>query len=416
MKLTFLGDIMCEPPVLKAAKRRGGAYDFSGVFAQTKALLSESDYVIGNLETPLAGKEAVYTQSHLAFNAPDTFVDAIMEAGIDLVSTANNHVFDRGYAGMERTIRVLDEKGLAHTGTFLPGTQRPEAYYFEKSGVKIAVIAYTYGTNYGNGKKHVSSGGQCLAEGQYEGTVNLLCSQKISNYLPGVLREKDWVRKFFEKIPFVKDQNVPGQVKKFLGMTATYYRHDDNLANRTGTKYVDQLQQDIRTAKQKADLVLFYPHVGGQFNEKAGEFSRYIMQKALEAGADAVVGTHSHIPQQAGWAADVPYSYCLGNFNMNPRSYLAMPEILTNYGYALHFYVEDKRIVKVTFSMLKNYVRKDGQIASYPIDELYASLKNKKQIQRLEKDIQYLYGRITGCPLTGELVRREYELLKQNVV
>ena len=55
MKITFLGDIMAEPPVLKAAKKWDG-YDFSGVFAPVKKLLKESDFVVGNLETPLPGK------------------------------------------------------------------------------------------------------------------------------------------------------------------------------------------------------------------------------------------------------------------------------------------------------------------------------------------------------------------------
>ena len=59
IKISILGDIMCEPLLLKAAKK-GGSYDFSGVFENVKELLSESDYVIGNLETPLAGKEAKY--------------------------------------------------------------------------------------------------------------------------------------------------------------------------------------------------------------------------------------------------------------------------------------------------------------------------------------------------------------------
>ena len=96
MKITLLPDIMCEPPVLKAAKRRGGKYDFCGVFAHTKELIGESDYVIGNLETPLAGKEAGYTNTHICFNAPDEYADALIDAGVDLVSTANNHTFDRG--------------------------------------------------------------------------------------------------------------------------------------------------------------------------------------------------------------------------------------------------------------------------------------------------------------------------------
>ena len=41
MKITFLGDIMAEPPVLKAAKKKDG-YDFRGVFSHTKKLLEQS--------------------------------------------------------------------------------------------------------------------------------------------------------------------------------------------------------------------------------------------------------------------------------------------------------------------------------------------------------------------------------------
>ena len=193
-------------------------------------------------------------------------------------------------------------------------------------------------------------------------------------------------------------------------MTATYYRHDDNLEGKTDTKYVQQFQDDIRKAKENADIVLFYPHVGGQFNEKPGAFSEYVVQKAVEAGADAVIAHHSHIPQKSEWIGDIPVSYCLGNFNMNPRSYLAMPEILTDYGYAMHLYVEDKKIVKATFSMMKNYVGLDGQISSYPVDQLYKKLKTKKAKAQLEKDVEHLYARITGRVLKGDVFRKEYEL------
>ena len=396
---------MCEPPVLKAARRRGGKYDFSGVFAHAKKLIGESDYVIGNLETPLAGKDAGYTDTHVCFNAPDEYADALIDAGVDLISTANNHTFDRGFEGMERTIRVLDQKGLAHTGSYLRGEERPEAYYFEKDGIKIAVIAYTYGTNYGG------SGMRCLAEGEYEGTVNLLSPQKSGIYLPGEYRSQDRVDRIFKRLPFIKDPNVAGKLKKAIGMTATYSRHDDRLDGKTDNAYIDKMQRDIRTAKEKADLVLFYPHVGGQFNVKPGAFTEFVFEKAIEAGADAVIGTHSHIPQKFEWKNSVPCAYCLGNFNMNPRSYLAMPEILTDYGYALHFYIEEKRIIKVTFSMMKNYVDKDGQISSYPIDELYSSLKSEKQKKKFEAEIRYLYGRVTGKILdVNSIVQREYEL------
>ena len=404
MKITFLGDMMCEPPVLKAARRRKGRYDFSGVFANVKDLLAEADLTVGNLETPLAGKQAKYTQSHVNFNTPDEYVDAMIDAGIDLISTANNHTLDRGFEGMERTIRVLDEKGLAHTGSFLPNEKRHEAFYLERDGVRIAVIAYTYGTNYkGSGKRH-------LVEGDYADSINLLCAQEAYPYLPGVLRKQTFIDKLFRKLSFIKDPNVAGKVKRFFGMTATYSRHDDYMEKKTDTKYIKQLQQDIRAAKEKADIVIVYPHVGGQFNEKPGAFTEYVFEKAIEAGADAVVATHAHIPQRFVWRGNVPCAFCLGNFNMNPHSYLMMPEILTDYGYALHLYVEDKRIVRAGFSMLKNTVGKDGQITAYPVDRLYATLKRKKDRERLEAEIRHLYGRVTGRVLGGDVVRGEYEL------
>ena len=109
MKLTVLGDIMCELSVLKAAKK-GKTYDFNWCFDGVRDLLKKSDYRICNLETPMAGEEAGYSKNFICFNAPDTYADAIKNAGFDLVATANNHTFDRGYDGLVRTIQVLDDK------------------------------------------------------------------------------------------------------------------------------------------------------------------------------------------------------------------------------------------------------------------------------------------------------------------
>ncbi len=74
----------------------------------------------------------------------------------------------------------------ANTGFCMPGTERPEAYYFKLDGTKGAVICYTYGTIYGG------SGRKCLAEGDFEGTLNLLRPQTETIYMPGALRAKSW--------------------------------------------------------------------------------------------------------------------------------------------------------------------------------------------------------------------------------
>lgn len=400
MKLTFIGDIMIEPPVLRAGKKKDGSYDFYGVFEKCQKLFDEADFLVGNLETPLAGDKVPYTQHYYAFNAPDELADAVKKAGFDMVSTANNHPYDRGHDGAERTIRVLDEKGIGHHGTFLPGGEHPEAFYADVNGVKVAVIAYTYSTNYSY------SGGTYLTEGKYAGTVNLLRPQTESVYQPGVFRGPDWVDKVF----FFLDKERAGRIKKVLGMTYNYPRADDRLDKKTMQPYVDRFQADIRKAKENADIVIFYPHMGGQFNPRPGAISEYAMDKALEAGADAVMASHSHMLQKAEIRDGIPCAYSLGNFNMARLSSLCLEEALPYIGIAFHLYVEDKKIVRSTFSILYADQKRGKPITTWPVDELYATLTTEKEKEELLKRVKKAYEMVACKPLEGKIIRREYEM------
>lgn len=402
MKITFLGDIMCEPPIVRASRKKDGTYDFNGVFAQVKDLLAEADYVIANLETPLAGEQARYTQHHFSFNAPDALAAAMKNAGICLVSTANNHVFDRGYAGMKRTLLALDAQDLPHTGTFYPGSSRQEAAYFEVQDVKFAVVAYTYGTNY----NRVTN--PYLVDGEYARTVNLLMPQSMAVELPGTGRKRDWVDKTMR---FLSEEQK-ARMKKRLGMVYNAPRIDDNLEPDTMALCIRQFQEDIRLAKQKADVVLVCPHTGGQFNPIPGRISKYVVEKAIEAGADAVIASHSHIVQKVEMRADVPCAFSLGNFSMSPASGFLLPENLPEYGLALHLYLEGGSITKVTFSILKAVEKKHTQLVSWPVDVLYEHLETPQEKALLEKHVSQIYETVTGGRLQGETIRREYDLKK----
>ena len=110
-KITFIGDIMCEEPLQNASKK-GASYHFDQVFEGCKRLFSESDYVVGNLETVFAGESAGFTKDLFSFNSPDDFAYALAKSGIHMVTTAQNHILDRDRAGLLRTLRVLDEVGI----------------------------------------------------------------------------------------------------------------------------------------------------------------------------------------------------------------------------------------------------------------------------------------------------------------
>ena len=398
-KITFFGDIMIEPPILKAAKRPGGKYDFNPIFAQVKDLLAESDFVVSNLETPMAGKEAEYTKSFYVFNAPDEYADAVKNAGVDLIITANNHVFDRGVEGLKRTVKVLDEKGIPHTGTWADGKDREEAYYFDMNGTKVAVIAYTYGTNW---KK-----GEPLAEGELSGTVNLLRDQKQLTYLKGITPRDTWVDKLTKKwLP----SETRGRVRQFFGYYGNWERKDDRLHKEETAPYMAQVQADIKAAKEKADIVIFAPHTGGQFHNDPGEFTKWVVKHGLEAGADAIMASHSHAPQQLEMKGEIPCAWSLGNFSMCPYSSLMVRENMPDYGLAVHMYVEDKKIVKTTFSILKGLQKKGKQLVSWPVDKLYATLTDEKEKAQLEYDVRKTYTIITKTSLEGEVFRKEYEI------
>jgi len=142
-----VGDIMVHQEQLEAAwDNKRGTYDFAPFFAKVSPVLRQADWVLGNLETTLSGKEARYT-GYPEFNSPETLAVALKQAGFTAVTTANNHSLDRREAGVLRTIEHLDRAGLAHTGTFRSAAQRNDPLLLKKGDITLAVLAYTYGTN-----------------------------------------------------------------------------------------------------------------------------------------------------------------------------------------------------------------------------------------------------------------------------
>lgn len=144
--LLFAGDAMMHAKQIEVAYRGNGIYDFSDYFTAVKPLISEADYAVVNLETPVAKNRY---SGYPMFNAPDAYVDALMDAGFDMMLTANNHTLDRRDSGLRRTIHTLDSLGVHHLGTYANKSQRDKMLPMIKdiNGFKVAFLNYTYGTN-----------------------------------------------------------------------------------------------------------------------------------------------------------------------------------------------------------------------------------------------------------------------------
>lgn len=396
MKITIVGDIMCEPPILKAAKKPDGTYDFSPMYEKVKPLFSESDYVIGNMETTLAGEEAGYTETFFSFNAPDSFGEALKDAGFDLVTTINNHTLDRGAEGIIRTMEVLDKIGLPYTGTTMPGKPREGAYYFEREGVRVAVIAYTYGIN-----KHLTEE-DAVAQNLNRLAIfgNFVCNSK--EY------PTSWVDALFPKMPR-KEQN---KIRKFFKMPYLAVQTDGQINHENVDAYIARMADDIREAKKNADFVLVFPHIGGQFNNKVGKFSEHITDVAIAAGADALVASHSHVVQRAEYRDGIPCAYSLGNFSMSPLFFAIEAKHLREYGLAAHLYLDGTKVEKVSFTILKGVAKRGQQQVAWPVDALYDSLSSKLARKQLLEDVGKIYEIVMEKPLPEGPLQREYILEK----
>ncbi len=144
VSFAVVGDIMVHDYQYKEAYDwETGEYDFSHNFQDMKEYFEGYDFVLGNLETTFGGYAADYPM----FSTPDSFLDTLVDAGFNILSTANNHSMDSGQAGLLRTLDQLDEVGMTHFGTYRSEEEQDELLIVEKNGLKIAFLSYTYGTN-----------------------------------------------------------------------------------------------------------------------------------------------------------------------------------------------------------------------------------------------------------------------------
>ncbi|MDR2891420.1 MAG: CapA family protein, partial [Alistipes sp.] len=138
VRLIFIGDVMSHTPQIAAARaeweereaeaattapretetrtREAAAtapletnpreYDYSGVFRHVRRIFERADVVVANLETTL--RETPPYTGYPAFAAPAELALAMREAGVDIVTTANNHILDKGRQGVFSTIDILN--------------------------------------------------------------------------------------------------------------------------------------------------------------------------------------------------------------------------------------------------------------------------------------------------------------------
>ncbi|WP_418608055.1 CapA family protein [Georgenia sp. SUBG003] len=130
----------------------GGGYDFVPLMEGVREWTAGADLALCNLEVPLAPPGQAVT-GYPVFGAPGELVPALAELGWDGCATATNHALDRGAAGVDHTLDVLDAAGLGHVGTARSDAEAaaPQLYRLERGGREL-VVAQLSATTIMNGQ------------------------------------------------------------------------------------------------------------------------------------------------------------------------------------------------------------------------------------------------------------------------
>lgn len=144
--LAAIGDVLLHNTVYQDAKQSDGSYNFKPMLEPVRELMLAPDILVANQES-ITGGQALGLSSYPMFNSPHEICDALHDAGVDLVTMANNHTLDKREKGVLSATAYWDKIGMPYTGAFRSEEDQARLRTLEKNGISFAFLAYTYGTN-----------------------------------------------------------------------------------------------------------------------------------------------------------------------------------------------------------------------------------------------------------------------------
>ncbi len=141
LSLFAVGDILIHESVYKDAYENG-TYNFHKMFTEVEPIIKKYDLKFCNQESTIGGS-ALGISGYPSFNSPDEIGDEIVNLGFNLISLANNHVFDKGEDAVKYSISYWKSKDVITAGSYSSIDERNKVNVYEKNGIKYAFLAYT---------------------------------------------------------------------------------------------------------------------------------------------------------------------------------------------------------------------------------------------------------------------------------
>lgn len=395
MKITFLGDVMCEQNQI-TQHRKGELFDFFDMFAHCEEL-KEADWVVANLETPIAVSQCLTFEDY-SFNAPEQLVLAMKMSGIDMVTAANNHCLDRGTKGLLETIERLKKSGLEVVGIH----DMPENSYVirEIEGIKVGFLDFTYGTN--------AFHNHCYLKNSEKYMVDMLQEQELNNYFIRIL---------------CTSQNIGVKAIRKFCRSLNWFQLKKQLYERRSCHYAQEkrLKEQIEQCRfAGAELTFVCLHIGGQYNEEPMPYTIEMCEKVLKWGGSAVIANHEHVIHSVRISSEYDQkliAYSLGNFLSEAGNRVAPFDRDSEFSLAIHIYAglaDGQRQVEYAFSLYKSGI-KDGKVFTQLVTKWIEQENNEMIRKQLIEKNQELVNKVMGTKGIQYSLQSEYKLgVKEN--
>lgn len=145
--IRMVGDNLLHMPVVDSGKQADGSYNFDHCFTHIRDEIARADIAIINQETVLGGVE-IGLSEYPVFNSPQEAGDAIAKAGFDVVMHANNHAMDRGFQGLDLTMKFWENyPDITVVGVHPDREDRERIKIVDANGIRVAILSYTTSLN-----------------------------------------------------------------------------------------------------------------------------------------------------------------------------------------------------------------------------------------------------------------------------
>jgi poly-gamma-glutamate synthesis protein (capsule biosynthesis protein) len=236
IRLAFVGDLMLS------------AADNSPYFEDSAPVLRAADIAIGHLEWPHTERGQVSVVDIPAPACEPRALDAVADAGIDVLTMAGNHMFDQGVFGVIDSVEGIRSRGMQPVGAGATIAEARTPAIVERGGLKVGFLSYNCVGPRESWATSVKAG---------------VAPLRIINH-------------------YELDIASPGSTPR------EYTSVDPDSAA--------DMREDIASLAQQVDIVCVSMHKGmGFVRATLAQYEREVSRIAIDAGADIVIGHHAHI-------------------------------------------------------------------------------------------------------------------------